>query len=1192
MRKLKKWLTFLLTITMILSSIAGFPLRVPSVKASGEPTLGVIFSRKISSTVTVDGHLNEAFWNLSNAAGKVITGNPNNTVTFGTAWDNTNLYIGVKVLDSLLSPANHGNELYQDDTIEIYLDGGNEKANTYDSNDHQIFIRYIDKSILTSRGGTATNFKDNLTFGVQDIDGGYTVELQVPWSSLGVTPKEGVRIGFDVQNDDNDSIDGQGLRESVLLWHGADNNWNNPSKFGELFLTGKQDPVIANKATPVVDGDLEAGKWNLNKSLSISPSCNLTFGALADAQYLYIGAKVLDGDLVATPAGGAVHDFDSVELYFDGDNSKGTTYGSGDTQLRVSWKAEDFVIADSNGVKRALKNIEGGYTIEVAVPWSVLGISPKFGSSIGFDIAVKDRRSDGSNNWKVWNGTGNNWKDTSQFGNLMINHDFEKDSEGESNYDGPRATYIDDAEVLPAVKDPKKEVIIDHNNISLRPAGTWGDGTNGYISWVLWSESNQSYVTYKSPNGDILNLEVKTIETATPSIFEFQVSNDGVNYTKINPTVTTERIAGWIDINTYKANFKNPVKYVKILFKQTVKENDWRFYVSSVKFDYKNDNRAPVSEPVNYRIMTENSILSGNMRASDPDGDDLTYSIKTQGENGTVSIEDSSSNAWTYTPKENFIGFDTFVVQAQDTHGQAVSTKVNVQVNYAASNLTYYVSADNGSDSNDGLSEAAAFKTIKNAHSVSRPGDTILIMNGRYDEGEIRISRSGLPGEYITYKNFPGHKPVINPYITWNAILVTGSYIILDGLTVEGNKEKVTYEEAMAVYELLSSGQPVNWAAEVTGYTNQNGIAIRADRRIPEPQHFPHHVEVRNCEVFNNSGSGINVEMADYIIIENNTVYGNCNWDSYATSGISIFHSVDWDDNTTDYKNIVRNNISYNNEHFIPWILPKKLSDGNGIIIDDNKNAQHAHPYEYKGKTLVENNIVFNNGAAGINVFESANVDVFNNTSFNNNKTEGINYGEIGSAKCDNVRIMNNIMVARTGKHINQGGLSNNRVYDYNIYFNGTPTFKGANDIIADPKFVDPTKGDFRLQADSPALDSGLVSVAPARDFYGVSRPQGSGIDRGAIERASNMDLTKEIIGYINTLNVNKVTENLLLNKLDGVLKFLEKRQEKEAMNKLRVFKQHIETAQKFGLTTEQASKLSKDSAVIERLIKLEIREN
>ena len=50
-------------------------------------------------------------------------------------------------------------------------------------------------------------------------------------------------------------------------------------------------------------------------------------------------------------------------------------------------------------------------------------------------------------------------------------------------------------------------------------------------------------------------------------------------------------------------------------------------------------------------------------------------------------------------------------------------------------------------------------------------------------------------------------------------------------------------------------------------------------------------------------------------------------------------------------------------------------------------------------------------------------------------------------------------------------------------------TVCGRNgNIWADPKFVDPENGDFRIAADSPCVDAGDATVAPVRDWYGQPR--------------------------------------------------------------------------------------------------------
>jgi len=58
----------------------------------------------------------------------------------------------------------------------------------------------------------------------------------------------------------------------------------------------------------------------------------------------------------------------------------------------------------------------------------------------------------------------------------------------------------------------------------------------------------------------------------------------------------------------------------------------------------------------------------------------------------------------------------------------------------------------------------------------------------------------------------------------------------------------------------------------------------------------------------------------------------------------------------------------------------------------------------------------------------------------------------------------------------------------------------GAGTISADPVFVGAAGGDYRPSANSPAVDSGTASGAPAIDLDGNVRPIGSGIDMGAYE--------------------------------------------------------------------------------------------
>jgi len=71
---------------------------------------------------------------------------------------------------------------------------------------------------------------------------------------------------------------------------------------------------------------------------------------------------------------------------------------------------------------------------------------------------------------------------------------------------------------------------------------------------------------------------------------------------------------------------------------------------------------------------------------------------------------------------------------------------------HAAGGTTYYVSPS-GSDSADGLTTSAAFKTIQRCANVAQPGDTCQIMAGTYHE-TVTPPTSGTSGAPITFEPY------------------------------------------------------------------------------------------------------------------------------------------------------------------------------------------------------------------------------------------------------------------------------------------------------------------------------------------------------------------------------------------------------------------------------------------------------
>ena len=122
-----------------------------------------------------------------------------------------------------------------------------------------------------------------------------------------------------------------------------------------------------------------------------------------------------------------------------------------------------------------------------------------------------------------------------------------------------------------------------------------------------------------------------------------------------------------------------------------------------------------------------------------------------------------------------------------------------------------------------------------------------------------------------------------------------------------------------------------------------------------------------------------------------------------------------------------------------------------------------------------------------------------------NQLTSSINDGELTAFDADNVRFVNNIVYARSGKRATGIGNATNIVFERNLYF-GTSDIpnKSSSDIIADPFFENPGtnlfEANFRLQAGSPAIDAALAGQSPTIDVSWSPRPKGKAADIGAWE--------------------------------------------------------------------------------------------
>lgn len=95
----------------------------------------------------------------------------------------------------------------------------------------------------------------------------------------------------------------------------------------------------------------------------------------------------------------------------------------------------------------------------------------------------------------------------------------------------------------------------------------------------------------------------------------------------------------------------------------------------SISIRGKEDN-PPVAEDFAAETY-KNLPLEGKLKVKDPEGQTMTFAITRQGKRGTVSIADDGT--FTYTPKKNKVGVDSFAYTATDASGK-VSREATVTI--------------------------------------------------------------------------------------------------------------------------------------------------------------------------------------------------------------------------------------------------------------------------------------------------------------------------------------------------------------------------------------------------------------------------------------------------------------------------------------------------------------------------------
>ena len=186
----------------------------------------------------IDGEV-DGIWAVASTQNFVPLDDPANASgTWQVLYDLENLYVIVDMADDSLQ--NDSSSSWQDDSVEIYFDGGNTKVNTpLSGDDHQYTFGWTTDEI---QGNNFEGYIDGFEHAQVDTGTGWRIEIKMPWLSIqGAAPQAGDLIGIDCYYNDDD--DGGDSRENKLLSFSAVEGWNDASQWGTAVLASIPEPV-------------------------------------------------------------------------------------------------------------------------------------------------------------------------------------------------------------------------------------------------------------------------------------------------------------------------------------------------------------------------------------------------------------------------------------------------------------------------------------------------------------------------------------------------------------------------------------------------------------------------------------------------------------------------------------------------------------------------------------------------------------------------------------------------------------------------------------------------------------------------------------------------------------------------------------------------------------------------------------
>ncbi len=324
--------------------------------------------------------------------------------------------------------------------MEIFVDGDNSNFATLDTTGTNAEVvgtggQYVITANNAYREAEAGNpgfGEDKAWFAKTDwTDTGYVAEFRISMSTIG-NPQAGEIIGFSVAVNDCDT---DGTRQ--VIWCGTAHT---EATYGNLYLGPKSYTAPKVTTSPTIDSVINASEYANASTISVDNHTgyyDLESGddtwengdnayeawVVHDENAIYVAVDVTDDVIVTDTASegsedGSTWEDDAVEIFFDANNDKNTTYTNSSLTDHPAFEGQ-YVITPNNAWRDneagnplygesddwyALTTQTGaGYRAEFKITKSAL-LDPVDGTIMGFTIGLDDDDGSGRKLQLLWQG--------------------------------------------------------------------------------------------------------------------------------------------------------------------------------------------------------------------------------------------------------------------------------------------------------------------------------------------------------------------------------------------------------------------------------------------------------------------------------------------------------------------------------------------------------------------------------------------------------------------------------------------------------------------------------------------------------------------------------------------------------------------------------------------------------------------